>query len=147
MIEPRLRAGISKFWRKAFILEEDCLRRIQAILQKMARDLPDPKPAVVFRVEREDDRFYETTDIADVLADPNVSGKRVILVSAELRATDGSDSESDARRNPIAITNFAAEERYGRFTDRNEVRLRISTGDRNWGLLLADEIEPQIQRR
>lgn len=140
-----LKSGITKHYDNYFILEEDSLRRFQAILEKAAKELPSP-PEVVFRVEREDDRFYETLNIEDVLTDPNINGRRVGVVYIELRPREVKQEQLfDYPRNIVTLK-FASDERFARSGNRNEVQLEISHDNRNWALLLADEIEPQIQR-
>jgi hypothetical protein len=141
-----LRSGIAKYYRRHFILEEDTLRRVQAILEKAGKELAEPL-AVVFRVEREDDRFYETLNIDDVFADPNVPEKRVSVVYVELQRRNVQPVMPFKEHEVVARIRFAAEEkRYFKFKDRNEVTLEISHENRNWALLLADELEPQIIR-
>src|SRR5437868_2512427 len=76
---PELRSGIAKYYGKAFVLEEDSLRRIQAVLEKAAKELPE-ETEILFRVEREDDRFYETANLDDVFSDPNIRGRRIGVI-------------------------------------------------------------------
>ena len=73
---PTLKSGIMRSYRGWFVVDEDALRRLQTVLAKGASSL-DFETHVVFRVDREDDRFYETTDLDDVLSDANLPGKRV----------------------------------------------------------------------
>jgi hypothetical protein len=134
---PILESGISKEYYKHFILEEDSLRRTQAIIGKAGKELSDSL-VVVFRVEREDDRFYETLSIEDVLADPNIKGRRVEVVYVQLRPTDEKSEYEISKRRSIVNLKFSSRE--------VGVMLEISHDNRNWALLLADEIEPQIQR-
>jgi hypothetical protein len=138
-----LESGIIKSYNKFFILEEDSLRRIQAILEKAAKILPD-SPEIVFRVEREDNRFYETLNLGDVLGDPNVSGRRVVAVSLQLPQTKEQQKGFIEDRQIVNI-GFTSEKKRGFFRN-NEIYLKISHDDRTWALLLADELEPQIQR-
>jgi len=137
-----LKSGITKSYDQHFILEEDSLRRMQAILDKAAKELPSP-PEVVFRVEREDDRFYETLNIDDVLTDPNVERRRVNSVYIELRPSEANLNGALHKREAIVSLEFSAEKRLFKETS---IRLEISHDNRNWALLLADELEPQIQR-
>ncbi|MBM0743162.1 hypothetical protein JOY44_16355 [Phormidium sp. CLA17] len=80
-----LTSGVSKTYRKPFVLDENTLRRIYALLEKAAIELASP-PSVVFHIEREDDRYYETISIDEVLSDPNVPNRRINVTSIELRA-------------------------------------------------------------
>ena len=143
----KLTSGISKRYYKAFILEEDSLRRIHGLLEKAAKELPDPS-TVVFHVEREDDRYYQTTNIDDVTADPNIMGKRTMLTSIELRSTHQTQAQlSPGEPEWIVMVVFSLEERSGSMFSRGDrVIMRISSENKNWALLLSDELEPQIQR-
>lgn len=138
-----LKSGISKEPTRQFIVDEDALIRIKGVLDKAVASLDKPA-RVVFHVEREDDRFYETTDLEDVVADPNILGKKVSLLGVEIREENPGQN---SRRDWIARVVFIAEKRYGvRFKDNDEIHIDISTSDKNWALLLADELEPQIER-
>ncbi|MEH6576721.1 MAG: hypothetical protein V7731_06540 [Amphritea sp.] len=138
-----LRSGISKELKRQFVVDEDALIRIKSVFDKAAQSL-DRKVQVVFHVEREDDRFYETHDLDDVISDPNISGKKITFLIVEMREEE---SKKDSRRDWIARVVFLAEKRYGiRFKDTDEIHIDISTNDKNWALLLADELEPQIER-
>ena len=57
-----LKSGVIRSYRSAFFVDEDSLRRFQAILTKAGTGLSFPT-MVVFHVEREDDRFYETENV------------------------------------------------------------------------------------
>lgn len=139
-----LKSGLTKYYGRHFVLDEDSLRRMQAILDKAAKELPS-SPEVVFRVEREDDRFYETLSIEDVLADPNVERRRIKTVYIELRPDEANLEDVLHRRKAIVSLEFAAEEGFSALKEHH-VRIEISHDNRNWALLLADELEPQIQR-
>jgi len=141
---PELRSGIAKSYGNAFILEEDSLRRIQAVLEKSAMELQD-QAEVFFRIEREDDRFYETKNIDDVLSDPNIKNRRIGVVYIIL--TKSKPIADPFRYEIIVQIKFTSEEKYRRRSNRrNEVELEITHENRNWALLLADELDPQIQR-
>jgi hypothetical protein len=138
-----LTSGISKELKRQFIVDENALIRIKSVLDKAAVSLDKPAQ-VVFYVEREDDRFFETTDLVDVVTDPNMTEKRITLVGIEIRE-DNPDKNS--RRKWIARVTFLAERRFRTiYRDTDEIHIDISTNDKNWALLLADELEPQIER-
>lgn len=140
-----LTSGLSKRYKKSFVLDEDGIRRIHGVLAKAAKDVTFPA-SVVFHVEREDDRYYETTDIDEVLSDPNIPGKRVTLVGIELRPATPEPEKPSLHSDWKAMVIYSLREKEGPFPDPDEVRVRIATHDKNWALLLADEIEPQVQR-
>jgi hypothetical protein len=142
----QLTSGIAKKYTKPFILDEDSLRRIYSVLEKAARDLSE-LTTIIFHIEREDDRYYETSEINDVLSDPNIISKRINLVSIELRYANRQEkSFTISNRDWIVMILFS-------FTDNiifprksNRVSVRIASDNKNWALLLSDELEPQIQR-
>ncbi|MBI5938500.1 MAG: hypothetical protein HY850_11745 [Betaproteobacteria bacterium] len=138
MTMPNLKSGISKEFKEGFILDEDGLRKLSAILEQHSQKLSHPS-AVVFHVHREDDRFYETTSLDDVLQDPNARGRRIDLVGLELRDTSPDRTPEPWDRDWIVRIGFDK-------TVSRQVMFDIFTKDRNWALLLADDIEPQLTR-
>lgn len=138
-----LKSGISKRLKMHFILDCDALIRIKGVLDKAAEELNE-QLKVVFYIEREDDRFYETTAIEDVVSDANIAGKRVKLVSIEIRKNE---TDLNNYREWIAKVAFiAGREVYPYYRDQDEINIDIIASDRNWALLLADSLEPQIAR-
>jgi hypothetical protein len=133
-----LRSGISKIYRRPFVLDENTFRRIYALLEKAATDLAS-QPSIVFRIEREDDRYYESISIDEVLSDPNVPNRRINITSIGLR-----DINQPTQTSPYRERGWIVQVRFD--LDDNEVRIQIDTEDKNWSLLLADQLEPQIQR-
>lgn len=79
----KLKSGISKEIRKPFIVDENALIRIANVLDKYAKELSFPTK-LLYRVVREDHRFYEVEKLEEALSDPNTNGKRVISLSIEL---------------------------------------------------------------
>ncbi|HXU93899.1 MAG TPA: hypothetical protein VFP33_09610 [Gallionella sp.] len=132
-----LHSGVSRELEKFFILDEDGIRRIVGILEARAKDLSHPC-AVVFHVRREDDRFYETTRLEDVLSDANTPGRRIQLLRIELRNADPNRTAQPLDGDWIVAVAFS--------TKGNKQKIDVSSEDRNWALLLADEVEPQIVR-
>jgi hypothetical protein len=141
----RVSSGISREYRRAFILDEDSLRRIEAKLLKAKNELHE-ETRIVFHIKREDDRFYETFTIEDVFQDPNLPTKRVSYVSVELRRRRDATDATPWRGDWIAKVAYTRERKFSGFRDFNEIEVDIATPDRQWALLLADEIDPQVER-
>lgn len=137
-----LSSGITKRYKQLFLLDEDGLRRIEAVLNKASTTSVD-KLKIIYHVEREDDRFYQTHEISEVLADPNVPTKSIRLVAIELRKEEVSDSNKTNEKDPVVTIIFNKDKPP---FQSPEVRLRISCPDKTWALMLADELEPQITR-
>jgi hypothetical protein len=135
---PNLRSGILKRFERDFYLDEDGIRRIEAVLTTEANKLSTPS-VLVFHVQRDDDRFYETTNLTDVLNDPNISEKRIRYCALELRENDPKSEAKPWESDWIVRVGFEK-------TMKNKVVFRISTKDRTWALHLADQLEPQIER-
>lgn len=98
---------------------------------------------LIYEINREDDRFYETDDLDDVLSDPNVANSKVSILYIQLRKEakkEGSKSDDDI----ICQIKFQREFETTFF--RRDVDFKIISGDRTWSLTLADELEPQINR-
>ncbi len=138
-----LTSGISKRYQKPFILDEDSLRRIHACIEKATKELDVPT-VMVFHVERDDDRYYETANIDEVLSDPNVAGKEINFVGLGLRY---SDETKDIPWRPrwIVQVNFL-KNRPSAIRNLNAVDIKIGTENKSWALLLADELESQVER-
>ena len=140
-----LTSGLSKQYKRSFILDEDALRRFHAVLDKSSKDLSFPT-RIVFRVEREDDRYYETTEVDDVLSDPNILGKRVNVLSIELRPEIADKKTNVTHVIWQVMVLYSLREKDRPFPNPDLVHIRIATQDRNWARLVADELESQVQR-
>lgn len=133
----KLNSGISREFKGHFVLDDNGLRRIAGVLSEKAQDLPYPC-SIVFHVKREDDRFYETTLAEDVLADANTPGSRINLLRIELRNSDPNKVSVPWERDWIVAVQFCR--------DGNKQSINVASEDKNWALLLADAIEPQVTR-
>jgi hypothetical protein len=145
-----LQSGIRRYYDDRFVVDEDALRRIQLALEKGAASLSF-ETSVVFRVYREDDRFYETTDLADVLSDANLPGKRVQQVVIELRRGTSQPTDRPWEERWVTEVTFGGSplSSYSRFRwylSGEGAALTVISQDRNWALLMADDLEPQVQR-
>ena len=137
-----LSSGISKKFKNRFLLEEDDLRRIEGVLVKAQSNYEEPL-LLAYHVEREDDRFFQTHEIDEVLADPNVKQRRITVIGIVLESLSQS-FPSGARAERVVSIWFNADEHDGYFSP--PVEIRISSPNKTWALLLADELEPQIIR-
>jgi len=133
-----LKSGIQKQSRKHFNLKEDDIRRIEEILNKAAKDLSH-ETAVVYHVKRKDSRFYETINLDDVLADPNISSHEIASINIELRNADPQREPRDWEDDWIVMLEFVLGDKY-------PVELMIFGEKKGWALLLADELMPQVER-
>lgn len=134
----KIRSGISKVYKEAIQVSEDDLRRIYAELEKSCKNLSIPSK-VVFHISREDEKYYETTSIEEVLSDPNVIGSKIEYLRLELRII-----EPELVRDPWESI-WLAKVEFSR-TGTNHVGIKISHPDKNWSLLLADNLNSQVKR-
>ncbi len=139
MADPlNIRSGTEKPYKKAFKLDPDTLLRIAGILEKFNAELKSPS-SIVFHVFRDDERYYETTEIQNVLEDPNVDKKAIYYLSIDIRDSDPDRRPQPWERDFIVRVNFHK-------ARRTKVGIWIYAENRKWALLLADELEPQIER-
>lgn len=137
-----LASGIYKRYKKLFSLDDDGLRRIEGVLKKAALSYSEPL-SVIFHVRREDHRFYESESVDEVLSDPNVPEHRIRMLGIELRKTATLQDPHEQDQDKVAWILFDKDEPPFQIPD---VTVRISSPDKTWALLLADELEPQITR-
>ena len=134
------RAGIAKQYKRSFLLDETKLRKIVDVLRGHAKKL-DRDTFVLFYVEKGEDTFYETRDIEEVLVDDNTPEKRISTVNIRLRGQrpEGQQNQKPASEETIALASFRL------FADE-KVNYIVDEKNRDWCLLLADELETQIKR-
>jgi hypothetical protein len=137
----KLSSGLKREIAGHFALDEDGLRRIVGVLEAKAATLPH-RWAIVLVVHREDDRFYETVKLTDVLSDPNAEGHSIRKLSIELRADDPSVTVQPWERTWIVQIAYNSE----KTEKKGSIQINVNSEDRTWALLLADEIEPQVRR-
>ncbi len=134
----RLSSGIQREMQTGFVLDEDGLRRILGVLEARASTLPH-KWAIVITVRREDDRFYETVNIQDVLSDANTVDHEIRNITIELRSDDPAIPIHAWDRGWIVQVVFS-------IGKKENIQINVNSADRTWALLVADELEPQVRR-
>lgn len=137
----KLSSGLKREITGHFALDEDGLRRIVGVLEAKASTLPH-RWVIVLVVHREDDRFYETLNLADVLSDPNTEEHLIRSLSIELRKDDSSATVQPWERTWIVQIAYNSE----KTQKKGSIQINVNSEDRTWALLLADELEPQVRR-
>ncbi len=137
-----LSSGIEKRFKAAFVLDGDNLRRLEGVMLK-AQSTYSEDLSITYHVEREDDRFYETHDIDDVLADPNIAGRSIRLLIVELRKVSSLALPLAPDDGPVARIVFDKDRPP---FQTPKVLLRVSSPQMTWALMLADDIEPHLIR-
>ena len=131
------KAGLLKEYQQNFVLDEGKIRKLAAAFEQFASKLP-PAHYVRYYVELNNNSFYETKDLEEVLADPNSAGRAIQALGITIEkqeSTEGDDQEADA----TASLGFRCDK-----TDR--VKWGVSYTDRDWCFLLADELDAQVKR-
>jgi len=124
------RAGIVKEYETSFLLEPTKLSKIVDIIKEHSKRL-DEKSYITFYVEREDNFFYETKVLDEVLSDDNIQGKSIKRFSINLV-----EEEKD---ETIVEIDFCVSRDI-------KVQFNIAYKNRDWCLVLADELDNQIGR-
>ena len=136
------KAGIFKEYKKNFLLDEGKLRKFYDVISAHAKKLSEPC-LIKISVRREDDSFYETPDIEEVVADENAAGRTIKLIAMELHRKPQSQDEPGQtdldRKKAYVILIF---DRYG----KEKVAFHIQGKNRDWCFLLADELDSQVCR-
>lgn len=135
----RLRSGTELISERAFLVDQDALRRISTVMDRAAQTSKVPC-ALVYTVFRKDKRYYETTSIEEVLTEPNLREKRVTTIRLELRVTDPKLLSDPRTSDKLAWVNFDMS------SSPPDVRTFVSGEDKSWSLALSDELEPQLAR-
>lgn len=134
----KLASGIQREETRHFVLDEDGIRRIVGVLREKSASLPY-KSDIVLGVRREDDRFYETLNVEDVLSDANTKDRRVQTLAIELRSQDPARKLEPWDRNWVVQVIY-------KIGKTSSTQINIHSEDKDWALLLADALEPQIIR-
>ncbi len=137
-------SGVQKSYQDSFRLEEPNLRKIVEVLQKHASKLGE-RTYVKFHVHREDDSFYETRDLEQVLSDENCRGKRIkqVLVAIvyenkrQMHEVTGEETDRPAAYISFALTSEKK---------KDTIRFSAREKSRDWCFLLFDDMRTQIDR-
>lgn len=139
--EAKRRAGIRKEYSKQFVVSEAKLRKLCDVLREHAEKLSETT-YLRFHVQRENDSFYETVELDEVLGDDNAEGREITLLGIEIHEEEGQGSagaDYPEPKNAIAWVIFRR--------DRDEsVRVNVRAKDRDWCFVLFDDIDSQLQR-
>jgi hypothetical protein len=135
------RSGIIKEYTQNFLTDEQKLRKIVDVIKDHSKRL-SYETYLEFYVEREQEVFYTTHDIEEVLQDDNSSGEPILVITIALYKSDPTtekDQKSLSDRRPIVFVGF---------TPKKETKIRFSVlcESRDWTLLVSDELDTQIKR-
>jgi len=137
-----MKAGIYKEYKKHFLLDEGKLRKFCDVIREHADKLSEPY-LIKLRVQRQDDSFYETTDIEEVLGDENAAGRTIKLIAMELHREP--ESQADTKASDLDSKKAYVLLLFSRFSEE-KIAFHIQEKHRSWCFLLADELDSQIRR-
>ncbi|MBN1970057.1 MAG: hypothetical protein JW870_11870 [Candidatus Delongbacteria bacterium] len=133
----RLLSG--NYYFKDFVLTIESLKILLEILSKFSQKL---STKFVFYIETEDKKFIETTEITDIVNNPNSANKKILTLGIEVCKLDSADSTykkiKDWRDWIVRIVFFKKGD--------PKVKFSITAIDPEWSKLLTNEIQPQIER-
>jgi len=135
------KAGVSKEYKKNFVLDETKLRKICDVLREHSAKL-DFDTYINFYVSLEDDSFFETTNVDEVLQEDNAPGRGILNLLIEIRRTEPKEEENhkpELERKAIAAVAFTR-------SRENPLLFLVRGTNRDWCVLLADELDAQIHR-
>jgi hypothetical protein len=125
-------AGLIKRFDQNFVLDETKLRRVAAILAEY-RDKLSQEAYIQYYVERENDSYWETRSVDDVLSDDNAVGREIRVVNAAIYP------DPDKPTSHAAVISFA---RY----KETRISIGIAHENRDWCFLLGDDLDAQARR-
>lgn len=136
------RAGITKSYTRHFLLDETKFRKIVDVLREHGTKL-GKDTFLNFYVEAENDTYYETKDVEEVLADDNTPGKAISVLSVTVK--EGKRKEPETIEGKEGSEKTLALVAFSRFKEEKIVYFTREK-NRDWCILLADELSTQIQR-
>ena len=130
-------SGIAKEHDRNFLLDEGKLRKLVDVLDQFCRK-KEPHARLEFTVYRQDDSYYVTSTVDEVLSDDNAGGKGVSALVIDLIAPT---ADPDEKKEPRRLSRL-------RFRLQRDSRIdySISDPDRDWCFLLAEDMDAQLQR-
>jgi len=133
-------AGITKRFTKNFLLDETKFRKICDVIRKHSEKLEE-ETYLGFFVRREDDSYYDTKNIEEVLKDDNIPGKAIQRVSISLmkKRPDKDKPTFNSEDKPIVFVAFIQDV-------EEKVTVGVEEKERDWCFLLSDDLTIQVQR-
>lgn len=132
----KAKAGFWKEYTANFLVDEPRLRKLVQTLES-ARATLGMGAEVRFRVFRQDQSFFHTATVDEVLADDNIRGKEIIRLVIDLVPTEGESRDTD---DGLAIIDFDSKDK------QHRVFLGVHAPSRDWTFVLAEDLDAQISR-
>jgi len=133
-------AGISKEYVTPFNLDEQKLSKLVEVIKEHAKKLPF-ETYIELLVGREDNSYYITNELQEVLTDENTQSKSINNLIIELHKTVPDPSQASvppSKRTPLASILFSI--------TKKKVVWNVEGPDRGWAFLVADDLGTQSQR-
>ena len=112
-------------------------RRIVEVIREHAAKLKN-KTFLEFYIEKGTDIYYKTKDLEEILNDDNLQDHPITMVSIKLKAEPSDDKDKEGIEDIV----------YVGFSSKAEtaVQCHVAETERDWCMLLADELDTQIGR-
>ncbi len=131
------KAGVIREYTYHFFLDEQKLRKIVDIIDNYSKRLTI-STFISFYVEFNDDTFYTTKSIDNILSEDNSIKKQITRLSIRLLKNDNDKNHEDSNTSIVSLA--------FRKNKVEEILILVSHEDRDWCFLLIDELDAQIQR-
>lgn len=129
------RAGVTKSYGRNFLLSPEMVRSIVETITEAAARM-GRRTTLIFSVYRENDSFYETESLDEVLKDANATGKAITNLEIRLLYEGGKITQSE---------DIVLALRFKRFGE-TKVTIILDSEEREWSFQLADRLHGQINR-
>ncbi len=130
-----IRAGVTKTYRRDFVLDSTMLGSIVEKINATVTEL-NRSATVVFSIYREDDSFYRTKNLDEVLSDDNAAARAIKNLDVHLICGDGTSTKEE---------DIVLALRFRRFQD-DKILLILDSEERQWSFQLAERMDTQIGR-
>ncbi|MGB2578708.1 hypothetical protein AAIR98_000627 [Elusimicrobium simillimum] len=130
------KAGFSKEYPQNFFLNEQKLRKIIDVITDHTKKLNTPF-RIQYKVFRDNDSFYESESLDELLSDDNTLSKKIRKISIYLYITEPKKEEKN-ETNILALS----------FGKRREIPilLDVEYSNKQWCFILLDDLDTQIKR-
>lgn len=133
-----LLSGIDKLYKRDFIVNTDKIKKLKTIFENAIKKY-GKNAEIVFYVYREDDRFFDTKNLDPIFSYPNADEKKIVTLNIEIRQNEPGRYSENWQDDYIAQIIFNIQ------NQKEPIRFRVFSQNKDWALLLADEIDPHLE--
>lgn len=130
-----IRAGVTKTYKRDFVLDPTMLGSIVDVINEATAKM-SRSTTTLFSVYRQDDSFYRTEELAEVLSDDNTSAKAIKSLVIQLIYGDGTSTKDEDIVLVLSCRRFQDE----------KIVLIVDSDEREWSFRLAEQLDTKIGR-